>query len=300
MTQDLLAYLVDRAMEDPRLDGMQPVIEKEILHYDILYALEQGGFLEDLVFQGGTALRLCHGAPRFSEDIDFTGGPDFTAARLAELDSHLNDYLSRRYRLETIIRPPTDVLGTPDVSRPVISRWRINVVTRPASPHIPRQRIHLEVCNVPSYVSELMPLKRNYDFLPDGYEDMVIRVETKEEIFADKLVAFPAMLPRYTRWRDIWDMRWLMRQGVPANTGMVEAKIADYRIEGFAGLLETASQRMTGLVNSQEFGDQMDRFLTEPAARTTVRQPGWRDVVARELQETLSGLAQQLARRQAV
>lgn len=300
MTQDLLAYLVDRAMEDSRLNGMQLVIEKEILHYDILFALDHGGFLEDLVFQGGTALRLCHGAPRFSEDIGFTGGPDFTTARLVELDGHLNDYLSRRYRLETIIRPPIDVPGTPDVSRPATSRWRISVVTRPASPHIPRQRIHLEVCNVPSYASELMPLKRNYDFLPDGYEDMVIRVETKEEIFADKLVAFPAMLPRYTRWRDIWDMRWLMRQGVPVNAGMVEAKIADYRIEGFAGLLETASERMTGLVNSQEFVDQMDRFLTEPAARSTIRQPGWRDVVARELQETLTVLAQQLAQRQAV
>ena len=300
MTQGLLAYLVDRAMEDSRLNGMQLVIEKEILRYDILFALEQGGFLEDLVFRGGTALRLCHGAPRFSEDIDFTGGPDFTTARLAELDGHLNDYLSRRYRLETIIRPPIEVPGTPDVSRPVISRWRINVVTRPASPHIPRQRIHLEVCNVPSYASELMPLKRNYDFLPDGYEDMVIRVETKEEIFADKLVTFPATLARYARWRDIWDMRWLMRQGVPVNAGMVEAKIADYRIEGFAGLLETASECMTELVNSQEFVDQMDRFLTEPAARSTIRQPGWRDVVARELQEILIVLAQQLAQRQTV
>ena len=129
---------------------------------------------------------------------------------------------------------------------------------------------------------------------------MVIRVETKEEIVADKLVAFPAMLPRYARWRDIWDMRWLMRQGVPANAGMVEAKIADYRIEGFDGLLEMASERMAGLVNSQEFVDQMDRFLTEPAARSTIRQPGWRDVVARELQEILTRLAQQLARRQAV
>ena len=145
-----------------------------------------------------------------------------------------------------------------------------------------------------------MPLKRNYDFLPDGYEDMVIRVETKEEIFADKLVAFPAMLPRYARWRDIWDMRWLMRQGVQANTGMVEAKLADYRIEGFTGLLATASERMTGLVNSQEFLDQMERFLTEPAARSTIRQSGWRDVVARELQEILTVLAQQLAQRQAV
>ena len=50
MTHDL-AYLVDRAMEDPRLHGRRPVVEKELLHYDILFALERGGFLDRLVFQ---------------------------------------------------------------------------------------------------------------------------------------------------------------------------------------------------------------------------------------------------------
>lgn len=294
MMQDLLAYLVDRAMEDPRLVGMQPVIEKELLHYDILFALEQGGYLEYLVLRGGTALRLCHGAPRFSEGIDFTGGPGFTAPRLAELDSHLNDCLSRRYRLETIIRPPIDVQDTPDVLSPVTSRWRISVVTRPAQPHIPRQRFHLEVCNVPSYASELMPVRRGYELLPDGYDDMMVRVETKEEILADKLVAFPVMLPRDTRWRDIWDMRWLVRQGSDVNADMVRAKIRDYRVEDYSDLLETAIDRLTELVSSEQFVDQMDRFLTESVAGKTVRQQAWRDVVVRELQTLLTGLQRQL------
>ena len=53
---------------------MRPVIEKEILHYDILFCLDQAGLLKDLVFQGGTCLRLCYGANRFSEDLDFAGG----------------------------------------------------------------------------------------------------------------------------------------------------------------------------------------------------------------------------------
>ena len=296
MTQ-YLAYLVDRAMEDPRLNGMQPVVEKELLHYDILFALEQGGFLEGLVFQGGTALRLCHGAPRFSEDIDFSGGADFTSSRLAALGDHLTDYLSGRYGLETIVRPPVELRDTPDASKPVTNRWRISVVTRPAQPDIPRQRIHLEICNVPSYTSEPMPMRRNYDFLPDGYENMMIRVETKDEILADKLVAFPAVLPRYTRWRDIWDMRWLGRQGATVNADMVRAKIGDYRVDDFTDLLETAIGRIPKLVGSEGFVDQMGRFLTEPVIESTVRQQAWRDVVVRELREMLTGLRRQLARR---
>ena len=53
---------------------LQPVIEKELIHYEIIRAMSENGFLERLCFQGGTALRLCYGSDRFSEDLDFTGG----------------------------------------------------------------------------------------------------------------------------------------------------------------------------------------------------------------------------------
>ncbi|HET6629122.1 MAG TPA: nucleotidyl transferase AbiEii/AbiGii toxin family protein, partial [Woeseiaceae bacterium] len=46
----------------------RPVVEKELLHYDILFALDTEGLLDPLTFQGGTSLRLCYGAQRFSED----------------------------------------------------------------------------------------------------------------------------------------------------------------------------------------------------------------------------------------
>ena len=58
-------------------------IIKEILHYEILFALNQSGAAALLTFQGGTSLRLCHGAPRFSEDLVFVGGHDFASADMA-------------------------------------------------------------------------------------------------------------------------------------------------------------------------------------------------------------------------
>ena len=48
--------LVDRAMSNPALSAMRPVVEKELLHYEIFQALDSEGLLKDLVFQGGTAL----------------------------------------------------------------------------------------------------------------------------------------------------------------------------------------------------------------------------------------------------
>jgi len=73
--------LVELAMKRPGLAAMRPVVEKEILHYDIFQALDTAGLLRGLVFQGGTSLRLCRGSQRFSEDLDFAGGKDFTASK---------------------------------------------------------------------------------------------------------------------------------------------------------------------------------------------------------------------------
>lgn len=60
--------------------AMLPVIEKEVLHYHILSAMRESGYLDRVVFQGGTSLRLCHGSPRYSEDLDFVGGDAFTGS----------------------------------------------------------------------------------------------------------------------------------------------------------------------------------------------------------------------------
>lgn len=44
---------------------------KEIIQEIMLFALWQAGFFEVAAFQGGTSLRILHGLPRFSEDMDF-------------------------------------------------------------------------------------------------------------------------------------------------------------------------------------------------------------------------------------
>lgn len=53
---------------------------KEILQEIALYALWRSDFFDVALFQGGTSLRILHGLPRFSEDLDFLlrePDPDF-------------------------------------------------------------------------------------------------------------------------------------------------------------------------------------------------------------------------------
>ncbi len=101
--------LVELAMREKSYAHMRPVIEKELLHYDLLFALDKQGLLDKLVFQGGTSLRLCYGSPRFSEDLDFAGGYDFTTAKLMDMKECIEAYISSRYGLEVSVKEPAEM-----------------------------------------------------------------------------------------------------------------------------------------------------------------------------------------------
>src|ERR1700731_863858 len=58
-----------------RIPGeMEQILIKEAIHLHLLSALSDAGVLRHVVFQGGTALRLCYGGERYSEDLDFVRG----------------------------------------------------------------------------------------------------------------------------------------------------------------------------------------------------------------------------------
>ncbi|KFZ29357.1 hypothetical protein IDAT_03065 [Pseudidiomarina atlantica] len=73
-------YLQQIVAANPDLAAITPVIEKEILHHDIMAVLVQQGVMSALTFIGGTALRMCYNSSRLSEDLDFNGGHNFKVA----------------------------------------------------------------------------------------------------------------------------------------------------------------------------------------------------------------------------
>lgn len=93
---DIAAEIVER---NPDLRGCRPVVEKELLHVEILTAMNAAGHLRHLAFKGDTCLRLCHGAVRFSEDLDFSGGKAFDPVLLDDIGDVLRDRIGRQYEL---------------------------------------------------------------------------------------------------------------------------------------------------------------------------------------------------------
>ena len=258
--QQNFAQLVNQAMQSSTVSHMRAVIEKELLHYDILFALEKGGLLNKLVFQGGTSLRLCYGGNRFSEDLDFAGGKEFTSADLADMKTCIEKYIGKRYGLEVTVKEPKELRDDPRYAELNIEKWQVAVVTSPERKGLPKQKIKLEVANVTAYTKDPLPLLVNYDFLPDGYSDTLILTEKLDEVMADKIISLPATT-RYVRYRDIWDLAWLQQQGAKLNINLVRNKIADYKLDAYEAMLSVLIERLPALVSSGEFTDEMKRFL---------------------------------------
>ncbi|HDZ51464.1 hypothetical protein LCGC14_0112680 [marine sediment metagenome] len=280
------AKLVDLAIT-PGSEGLRPVIEKEILHYDILFALDRENLLGDLTFQGGTCLRLCYESPRFSEDLDFVGGFDFTQDRLMKIRECVMDHIGMRYGLEVDVKNPKQMSEEVTYWGLKTDRWQVAVTTNAGRADLPRQKIKLEVANVPAHTSTLRPVNRNYNFLPPSYQDLLVPSETKNEIMADKVVSLSACR-HYIRYRDIWDLQFLKRSKAVLDPGLVETKIRDYQSDDFKTSLGEMRDDVRKIAMSDTFKNEMIRFI-EPASRArTLDKPGFFEYLGDTVSEILS------------
>jgi len=279
--------LVVKAMQVPGREHMRPVIEKEILHYDMLYALDKEGLLDDLTFQGGTALRLVYGGSRFSEDLDFAGGHDFDLKKLARIQECLMEYVGNRYGLETKVKEPKELAQESINEGLNISKWQLSIQTAPGRPDLPMQRIKLEVANIPAYSREPMPLQLNYPWLPDGYSNTLILTETLDEILTDKVLSLSNC--SYIRYRDIWDIAWLKQAPRLAKTNidMLRKKMDDYAVQDFESLLAERVANMHEIVLSTACQGGLRRFLPVDVQEATLDKDKFSQYLSSTVSKTL-------------
>jgi predicted nucleotidyltransferase component of viral defense system len=263
--------LVDEALQARSdLAVLRPVVEKEILHHDILREMGGAGLLSGLTFIGGTCLRTCYGSPRLSEDLDFTGGGNFQRRDLAELSRVLEDRLLIRYSLPVRVSEPVKASGN-------VSTWKITIETRPQHKHLPAQRIHLDICAIPSHDPRPMMLRNLYG-IDLGTSGLILQAESPAEILADKMIAL-AFRENRIKNRDLWDIAWLVRQGIDLPRDLIPLKIRDHqRTESdFSDLLRARVEVLkTRPEMRQDFVKEMRRFMPAATARDTIETiPFW-------------------------
>ncbi len=264
---NLFDQLVDEALiNQPHLSSLRVVVEKEILHHDILRALSKNKLLTNLTFIGGTCLRACYGGVRLSEDLDFTGGSDFSRHSLSTMGGCLIESLNDKYGLQVTV-------SEPEKDSKNVDTWKIKILTRPKQRHLPAQRINIDICAVSSYEKQPMMLINPYA-IDMGTSGLIIQAQSREEIYTDKLLAF-ALRPNKIKYRDLWDIVWLHQQGLKPNFGLVIKKLGERSLtkEYFSNLFE---HRLMLLSHDDrlevEFKKEMHRFLSLEQIKETLKQ----------------------------
>ncbi|MCL5874457.1 MAG: nucleotidyl transferase AbiEii/AbiGii toxin family protein [Candidatus Thermoplasmatota archaeon] len=213
---DLLVY-------KPRfMDGRQ--LEKDYLQHLLLYEFYLD-FSFELVFKGGTALKMLYGLDRFSEDLDFT--------------------LTREKNRTDTIRRFETTLKRLNASYTVVSMKRRGTKTS----------LDLELkINGPLYESEKRP--QNIEINLSMREEMLAEPEFKtispiyqdiplfslysmrsEEIFAEKVRAL--LTRKRVKARDVYDLYFLMKyKNVNPRTDLINAKLKPYSVDFSKELLK--------------------------------------------------------------
>lgn len=230
--------------------NLKSVIIKEMLHLDILKAISDYEISRQIAFQGGTALRLCYQGTRYCEDLDFVlcdENLDFDKELFREFEEVFIKSIKDKYNLETeLIYPKND--------ENIVQKW-IAKINLPIENR--KERINIEVCKIPSYDNKINNIRNYYN--PKHTEDIFLRVESLDEILADKIIAFGAR--EYIKYRDLWDIKFLKDRNIILNNKFVENKINDYKISDFDKLLDEKLYILNNEDLKENFFQEMSRFL---------------------------------------
>lgn len=264
---NLFDKTVQTVLEDnPQYTTLRSVVEKEILHHDILWELNNAGLLKNLTFIGGTCLRDCYGSQRLSEDLDFSSSFDFNKDDLATFPASLKKSLLKKYGFEVEVSEPKQEIGNTNT-------WKIKILTRPEQKHLPAQRINLDIVLLPSYQRQATMLK-NYYGLESGVSGLILQAESLTEILVGKLIAF-ANRPNRVKNRDLWDIFWISRQNVALDKDLLNKKLADRKITQDQ-FVQKYTNRLAEIKDGQQaFLFEMKRFLVPSAFDNTFTSTLW-------------------------
>ena len=250
--------------------GMDQNLMKEAIHLHLLSALSEAGVLRHVVFQGGTALRLCYGGERYSEDLDFVCGKAGAYLKDVEFNALVDRALETTKRTlqrdfdidatQIALKRPAqpELVKGSDVN---VATWQIVVPVNP-TPKTPKSRIKIEFANVPSYDAKPLTVSVTPGLVQ--IQDVILNAETPNEILADKAVALTAR--EALKFRDVWDVWFLVNKlGATPDREMVLKKFADYGTLDIAAKANARLDELAKDATATAFYAEMRRFL--PSAR---------------------------------
>lgn len=240
---------------------------KEILQEIALYALWRSDFFDVALFQGGTSLRILHGLPRFSEDLDFL-------LRAPDPKFDWSPYLSAltqvaaEFGIKLEAQPPARMDKA--IHAALLKNDSIaNQLDLSFAGQGPRKtiRIKLEIdINPPLGSGEVTSF---LDF-PLDYE---VRHQDLPSNFALKIHAL--LCRGFLKGRDWFDFSWYVSRDITPNLALLRNALiqkgpweGDTKISVDIGWLKAALSSTIANINWKEAGDDVARFLRPTELRS--------------------------------
>lgn len=177
---------------------MRDLIQHEQFELEVLDRLNSGRFLTNLVFGGGTMLRLCHGLDRYSVDLDFWVTKDFDEATYYR---KIEKYLLQFYTLADS------------------AHKHFTILFELKSPQFPRA-LKIEIRKE----AKIIKTETCIAYGANSNIQVLIKTVALEEMMKSKIEAF---LSR-KEIRDAYDIEFLLKKGIalPAENEILEKLLA--------------------------------------------------------------------------
>lgn len=210
-----------------------PYAEQEICQKITLAGLRRGGFFDHAAFYGGSCLRLFHGLPRFSEDLDFS----LTEKRD---DIHLENYFNAIHEEFNIAgfgveinKKDKKAFGRVESAflKENTQAYDIKFQTKKSV----KVKIELDMDPPLMFRTEQKLLLQPYSFMT--------RCFTLPDLYAGKMHALVfRSWQRRVKGRDWFDFEWYVKNGVTLNFKHLQARIKEFSgnevsLEEFMNLL---------------------------------------------------------------
>jgi predicted nucleotidyltransferase component of viral defense system len=213
--------------------------EQEVCQKIALAGLHRGGFFDHAAFYGGTCLRLFHGLPRFSEDMDFS----LTEKRDGIHLENYFDAIREEFHLAgfdvTITKKEKKSFGKVESAflKENTEAYDIKFQTKKTV----KVKIELDTDPPLLFNTEQRLLALPYSFM--------VRCFTLPDLYAGKMHALVYRAwQRRIKGRDWFDLEWYVRYGVPLDFRHLQERIRE--ING-------------SIVSPEEFMTQLRNRITE-------------------------------------
>jgi hypothetical protein len=188
---------------------------REIMQEIALAGLQRSGFFEVAAFYGGTALRIFHGLPRFSEDLDFSlleKNSDFSLAPF--LEGMENEFAALGIKVSVREKNKKTITAVDSAFLKPDTTWKELIIKAV----LPDERIKL---------SPEIKIKLEVDTLPPSGFTTEEKLSLRPFSFYTKCFSLPDLFAGkmhallFRKWkgrvkgRDWFDLEWYIQKGVP-------------------------------------------------------------------------------------